>query len=88
MIVLESLVMGVPIVSYDITAVESSIRHNYNGLIIEKYNVKKFADAMHYLSNSLLERKKMGDNAVIKSMEFNIEKIGKEWNAIFDELNE
>ena len=86
MIVLESLSMGVPIISYDITAVEASITNNYNGIIVEKYDTHKFSEAMLKLSSSPDKIKEMGANALKKSEEFDIEIIAKEWNDMFNNL--
>lgn len=79
MIVLESLEMGVPVISYNITAIEPLVDNNKEGLIIEKFNTKKFADAMKKISNSYEIRYRLSRNAIEKSAEFKISNIVKQW---------
>lgn len=83
MIVLESLEMGVPIVSYDITAATQIITDNREGIIVPKYNVEEFAKAMEKISESDILRNKMARNCILKSLEFDIQNIAKKWNEVF-----
>lgn len=82
MIVLESLEMGVPIISYNITAIEPLVDNNKEGLIIEKFDTKKFAEAMDKISNSYEMRYRLSRNAIEKSNEFEIGNIIKQWNSL------
>ena len=86
MIVLESLVMGVPIIAFDITSVQSSIINNYNGILVEKYDVKEFSKAMIDLCNNEEEIICMGKNSLKKSKEFDIDFIYKQWVRILSKL--
>ena len=88
MIVLESLVMGVPIISYDITAMRPLVTNYKEGIIVEKYNTEKFAKAMYEISNSYELRKRMSENAILKSNKFKIENIINRWNDIIREILE
>lgn len=81
MIVLESLEMGVPIISYDITAVEPLIDNKENGIIVEKYDIEKYSEEMlRIIENETL--KYMSKKAIEKSKEFDIEKIVEKWIQI------
>ncbi|MCB2295317.1 glycosyltransferase [Clostridium algoriphilum] len=86
MIVLESLEMGVPIISYDITAVEALIDNKNEGLIIEKFDTKKFAEAMYEISESYEMRCEMSTNAIKKSEQFDIENIVVQWTKLFENI--
>lgn len=83
MIVLESLEMGVPIIAYEISAVNQIIKHGKEGLIIDKYDTYKFANAMSYISSDYKLRKTMGLEAIESSKRFDIERISNEWNELF-----
>lgn len=83
MIVLESLEMGVPVISYDITAIEPLVTNNKEGLVVEKYNIKAYADAMSKISKNYNFRKYMSKNSIEKSKEFDIGNIVKKWNELF-----
>ena len=83
MIVLESLEMGVPIISYDITAVEALIDNKKEGLIVEKFDAEKFAVAMHKISESYEMRCKLSINAIKKAKQFDVSNIVEQWNQLF-----
>lgn len=82
MIVLESLEMGVPIISYDITAVEALVTNNVEGLVSNKFDTVSFATAMKKISESYEIRYKLSQNAIEKSKEFNIDSIASKWMEI------
>lgn len=86
MIVLESLEMGVPIISYDITAIQPLIENRKEGIIVEKYNTKKFAEAMNEITESHKFREKLSKNAINKANKFTIDKIGMEWMEVLNNL--
>ena len=50
MIVLESFEMGVPVISYDITAAKQLITNNKEGRIVEKFDIKEFSEVMLQLT--------------------------------------
>ncbi len=83
MIVLESLEMGVPVIFYDITAIEPLVTNDKEGLVVEKYDVKAYADAMSKISKSYDLRLNMSKNSIEKSKDFDIERILKVWNDVF-----
>lgn len=54
------------------------------GIIVEKYNVKKYAQAMEELVNNKEEMKRLANNARKKSEDYSYEKIGERWNKLFN----
>ena len=86
MIVLESLEMGVPVISYDITAVRSMLYNNKNSLIIDKFDVDEFAKAMNILSSNSKLRYSLGKNAIKESEKFSIDNIVEQWNKLLKNL--
>lgn len=86
MIVLESMEMGVPIIAYDITALKNLIENNKHGLILEKFNTKKFADAMIKIADDENLRRKLSEQVQIKSEEFSLNKIMGEWEDLINEI--
>ena len=88
MITLESLEMGVPIISYDISAIKPIIDNNENGIVVDKFDVDKFAIAMEKLAHNDDDRKLYGKNAKIKSKEFNIDFIVSKWKDEFSRNKE
>lgn len=86
MIVLESLEMGVPIVSYDITASKQLIDNKKNGVLVDKFDVKMFANAMLELSSSYELRKKMSLECIKQSRKYSIDKIVEVWNKVLKKI--
>lgn len=86
MIVLEGMELGLPIISYNISASIQLIDNNYNGILVNKYDVDEFAEAMLKLSNSYELRKKYSKGSIIKSKNFDVEVIAEKWNEIFEEI--
>lgn len=82
MIVLESFEMGVPIVSYNITAIQELMIDGHEGKIVDKYNVTKFADAMKLMSDNKDMRSNMSINAIERAKDFDVENITEEWLEI------
>ena len=86
MIVLESLEMGVPVISYDITAVEPLITNGKEGIIVKSFDKDEFAIAMEKIVSSFNLIKDMSKECVIKSREFDVENIRDKWIELIDEL--
>lgn len=83
MIALESIEMGVPIISYDISAIKPIVDDKNNGVIVEKYDVEKYAEAMLLLANDEKLRNEFGRRAKEKAKEFTVESIVKKWKEEF-----
>lgn len=86
MIVLESLEMGVPVISYDITAVEPLITNGKEGIIVNKFDKEAFAIAMGKLANSFDLIKDMSSECKSKAKEFDMENIKIKWVKLIEEL--
>lgn len=82
MIVLEAFEMGMPIISYDITASQQLIKDKSEGILIEKFNIKQFANAMNELATNYDIRETFSNNSIKKSSKFAIDQIMTEWNNI------
>lgn len=83
MVVLEALECGLPIISFDITAIKPLVDNNIEGIIVPKFNIREFSMAMEKISDNYSERQMMGKNAAAKSERFSIEKIVEQWEILF-----
>ena len=83
MVVLEALECGLPIISFDITAIKPLVDNNIEGIIVPQFNVREFSMAMEKISDNYSERQMMGKNATAKSERFSIEKIVEQWENLF-----
>jgi len=86
MILLESLTVGTPVVSLDITSGPSEIiQHKKNGLLISKREVPLFAKAMRdFFSNEDLY-KKCKDFTFPSIEKFTKQNIGKQWKRLLED---
>lgn len=82
----EALEIGLPIVSFDISAMSPLVSDGVEGLLVEAYDCDAFAEAMLKISIDSGMRYDMGQNAIEKSKEFSIEQIIKQWLTILQEM--
>lgn len=82
MCVTEAFEIGLPIVCYDIPAVLPLTRNN-EGIVVEAYDVDKFAAAMLELSENTAKRKNMAKNAKKMAESISVENIIKLWENLF-----
>lgn len=57
-----------------------------HGIIVEKYNIKEFAEAMEELANNKEKMKKMANNAKKKSEDYSYERILEKWKLMFNSI--
>ncbi|WP_432410160.1 glycosyltransferase [Rasiella sp. SM2506] len=88
MVLVESLSLGVPVVSLDIVSGPSEIiEHEKNGLLIAKRDVSLFAEAMQRMSTDSILREQCQENARASVAQFSTEEIAKQWNQLlYNEL--
>lgn len=82
MIVLESFEMGVPVISYDISASKQLITNEKEGILVDKYNIERFSQAMLEISDNYELRRSMGNMCLKKSEKYDIENIISFWKEI------
>ena len=86
LVVTEAFEMGVPVISFDLPALKELINDGKSGILIPKFDIEKFANAMYELAINDELRKKMGDEAKKRAGLFSHERIGGEWKNIFNVL--
>lgn len=86
MTILEAYEMGLPIISFNIDAIKELTKDIETGVIVEKYDTAKFAEAMLRMAENESYRKELGKNAKIKSNDFSYERIGEKWKTMLDSL--
>lgn len=84
LVVTEAFECGLPVISYELDPVKEIITDNVDGILIEKFCIKSFTDAMLYLSQNKNELKKMGKNAKVKAEKYKAENIIKHWIQLFE----
>lgn len=82
MCVTEAFEVGLPVISFDISAVMPLIKQN-EGILVKSFDTFQFTDAMLKLSHSFESRKRMSDFAIQMADSISVEKIGEKWRNLF-----
>lgn len=87
MVLLEAMACGVPCVSFDCPwGPRSIITDGIDGLLVENGNVSQLAEKIIYMIEHPEERVRMGANAVNKSARYQIDRLAKDWQQLFESL--
>lgn len=84
LVVTEAFELGLPVIAFDITPMDIMIDHGENGIIVQKYNVKKYAAAMLKLAKDDALRQKMHQAAIKKANAFDVDAIVQQWEDVFN----
>ena len=85
MVLLESLSVGLPVVTFDCpTGPKNIITNNEDGFIVENQNFKKMAEKICYLIQNDSIRIDFGQKAKENSNKFNLEIIMKKWVELLE----
>ena len=82
MVATEAMQYGVPVISFDLPAIREIFGTTDCGIIVEKNNVDKFAEAMLLLANDEKKIHLYSQNAIQQVKKFDIEVIGNKWVSI------
>ncbi len=83
MCVTEAFEIGLPVISYDITAVAPLIK-NGEGIKVPAFDTKAFTEAMLKLVNDCMLRCEMGQKAIVAAESISVENIVMKWNSLLD----
>ena len=83
LVVTEAMHMGLPVIAFDITPMAYIIDHDENGIIVNKFDTKKFANAMIELANDYEKRVELSTAAIKKSEQFSLEVTIQKWEVLF-----
>ena len=86
MIVLESIEMGVPVIAYNIIAMQEIFEDAQAKILVSQYDINEYANAMLKVANDDEYRKKLGKNAKERSRLFSKELILKQWEDLLKSI--
>ena len=87
LVVTEAMECGLPVIAFNNSGPREIInKSNHNGIIIEKYDLEAFKEALKDLIDSYELRKKISKNSITRANDFNKENIIKKWREMFCEL--
>jgi len=85
LVLAEAMSVGVPAVSFASPCGPLAIiSDKVDGILVEKENIAKFAEALCYLIENPSERKAYGQKAILKAQQFSQDKIMKKWIDLFN----
>lgn len=87
MVILESMICGVPVVSFDCPhGPRNIIRNGEDGILVEYLNTQALADNICYLIENPEVRRMMGEKAKANIKRFTRDCIMKQWTDLFSLL--
>jgi glycosyltransferase involved in cell wall biosynthesis len=86
---LEAMAAELPIVGTNVEGIRDVVLHNYNGFLVEKGNIQKFANALDILVKDRELRKTFGRRSrEIAAQQYSLENCIKEYEKLFMDLLE
>lgn len=87
LVIIESMACGVPVVAFDCeNGPRSIITDGENGFLVPPFNISLFAEKILLLMKNQELRCRMGENAQKTASQYEMDKIGIQWELLFDEL--
>lgn len=87
MTITEALEMGLPVIGYDIPAMEPLVTDGVEGRIVPAFEREKLVQAMQELAGNSEERRQMSERAVKKAEQLCPESIVKYWLKLLSEVD-
>lgn len=82
----EAFEMGVPVIAYNLPAIQEIFNNEQVGIIVESFNIEKYADAMLKIAENDEYRKQLGKNAKERAKNFSEDVIQKQWEELLENL--
>lgn len=86
MTVTEALEMGLPVIAYDIPAMQPLVTDGVEGRIVPAFQRARLVEAMEELAGNFKERCRMSENALAKAKTLQPENIVKRWLCLIEEV--
>lgn len=86
MVIIESMSVGVPCISFKCDGPKEVIEDGKFGVLVENENTDEFSEKLVGLMNDFDKRKELGENAKINTEKYSIGNIGEKWIRLMKEL--
>jgi glycosyltransferase involved in cell wall biosynthesis len=81
--VLQAMSVGLPVVCFENESTKSLITNEIDGILVENRNLESFSDNIIDLINDLDKRNNIGECAIEKSINYDVNVIKREWIKLF-----
>lgn len=85
LVVTEAMECGLPVVAFRTDGPSEIINDGVNGFLVNNYDTVAFSDKLLYLMENTEERKKMGQNAIMRAKDYSEETIARQWVKLLEE---
>lgn len=86
LVTIEAMECGLPIVSFDIDAPMEILKNGEDSLIVESFNINKFAEKLSLLMDNEEMREAYGKKAKENVQKYSIYNVGLEWKNLFEDI--
>ena len=86
LVILEAMESGLPVISYEMPCIKEIFKTRYEGIVIPMDDDEKYVSEMLTLANDKSLREKVANNAYKRAKDFDMEKIGEQWENLFKNL--
>lgn len=87
LVLIEAMAVGVPCIAFDCPAGPKDIISNHqDGILVERNNVDKLADAICFLIEHDKERQEYAAQAKISSERYRVENVMQKWISLFKDI--
>jgi glycosyltransferase involved in cell wall biosynthesis len=83
---LEAMALGRPVVASAVGGIPDVITHGKDGLLVTPHDARSLADAMVVLLNNEVIRRRLGDEALTRSLQFDIGNAIDRMENVYREL--
>lgn len=89
LVIIEAMACGVPVVAFDCeNGPRSIIADGETGFLIPPFDINALAEKMMLLISDVELRKQFGMNAQEAACQYDIDRIGKQWKHLFEEMKQ
>lgn len=87
LVLIEAMACGVPVLSFDCeNGPRSIISDSIDGFLVPTFDIEVYAEKLMLLMQNQQLRLKMGANARKSAKQYDIDRIGKQWKLLFDDI--
>mgnify|MGYP000047010434 CR=1 FL=1 len=84
--VIEANACGTPVIAYNVPGLRDSVKHGYNGLLVEDGNIEALANKIVHLLKDDILRDELSKNAIEWAKQFSWDRSAKEFERLIETI--